>query len=326
MRQQLTTMTLTIQPCRTIALFTLVLLCLSLKCQSLVVSAPRIAIPSDSRTASNDEQTIGESVTLRIRSTKASDVDQISGLLAAALVNPDDTTQGKSWKNWKISMELLKMKAALEKILVSRVHAIAEGKKVFGRLSAFDLLELSEFDILRFVWSNDGLRQNIERAARTSPEPHVWRGHNFDIAPLESCWLQHKMFTAEDAETGDVIGYCEVAMISGPGSNGNGECESLNAPTILNLVTSPKYRRRGIASRLMKTAVRYVSQEWSHEERLSLYVDTENTSAITMYSRLGFEKQATLERESRMQWYMSRQLDSKQPAETSRELACSMAW
>ena len=315
-------------------LLTLMVLRLSFQCQSLVISAPRIAIPSDAAIVPNDRRATSNSVTLRIRSTKLRDIDQISGLLAAALVNSDNTAEQnpeKRWKNWKVSMEILRLKAALEKLLVPRVHAIAEGEKVRNKLSAFDLLEVSEFDMLRFVWSNDHLRQSIERAAKASPEPHAWRGHNFETAPLESCWLQHKMFTAEDAETGKIIGYCEVAMLSSPkvsvGGYNDGE-EAANAPTILNLVTSPKYRRRGVASKLLKTATRYVSQSWPNEDRLSLYVDMENASAITMYTRLGFEKTATIERGSRIQWYMSRQLDSTDRAGLSgsfRKLSLAMS-
>jgi N-acetylglutamate synthase len=93
---------------------------------------------------------------------------------------------------------------------------------------------------------------------------------------------------------------------------GDQECpmDALGTPTILNLVTSPRYRRRGIASRILQSASRFVRQAWSHEHQISLYVDKQNQPALSMYKRAGFETKGSVEMADRQQWYMSQRLTS----------------
>jgi ribosomal protein S18 acetylase RimI-like enzyme len=247
------------------------------------------------------EQAAGKSIKLRIRTTRESDINDLTDILANALVDPYGEVEGGF--NFKFKMDLLKCKSGVESLLLSRVEAINMGM----RLGQDCPLELSETEKLRFLWSNDGFRNKMRKAATTSTEPHIWNDHNFACAPESPCWLQHKMITAEDSESGEIVGFCEVAMLSEPSEDedGDDQCSLEVAPAIVNLAILSNYRRRGIASRLMKTAARFVRKEWSSDE-LSLYVDKENDAAVAMYKNLGFERKAEVE--SRSQWYMSRQL------------------
>ena len=91
-----------------------------------------------------------------------------------------------------------------------------------------------------------------------------------------------------------VVGFCEVAWLPRPSIKPNGmEC----VPSIVNLVTCPSHRRRGIASKLMDVASRYARTQWlmhsndnlCHvDEEIGLYVHPENESALQLYIRKGF--------------------------------------
>jgi ribosomal protein S18 acetylase RimI-like enzyme len=256
-------------------------------------------------------------IRVRIRTARESDIVQVSNLLSNALVS---SSSEANVVNWRIKLEVLKSKAGVETLLRSRMLAIRAGQKLSHVLA---LPDLSEFDRLRLLWSHDTLRNKIENAARLSSEPHIWKHHaNFALAPGDPDWLQHKMIAAEDAASGEIIGFCEVAMLSLPMmAEGDEGCSVECAPTIVNLVTSPKHRRRGIASSLVKTASRLVQQHWSTDE-LNLYVDKDNTAALTMYSKLGFEKSASIERDSRPQWYMRHLVSASSSSSQERDAVC----
>ena len=59
-------------------------------------------------------------------------------------------------------------------------------------------------------------RKKVEQAAELSNEPHPWADHDFALAPKDPTWLRHEMITAEDIETGKIIGFCEIAMLICP--------------------------------------------------------------------------------------------------------------
>jgi ribosomal protein S18 acetylase RimI-like enzyme len=104
-----------------------------------------------------------------------------------------------------------------------------------------------------------------------------------------------------DASTGTVVGFCEVAMLSRPSESD----EQAYAPTIMNLATSPEYRRQGIATRLMQSASRFVHQKWEFGE-LSVYVEVENKAAIALYQTMGYGQAQQVERDSSSQLYMAK--------------------
>jgi ribosomal protein S18 acetylase RimI-like enzyme len=223
------------------------------------------------------EQDVQQPISLRVRSTKEADLDGIIHILALAFIDPYDQERNVMM-NFRLKIEMLKAKAGYSTILHSRLQAVQTGIKMAAKWEQ----ELQDSDNLRRMWSNDGFRNKVEKAARLSNEPHVWTRHNFAYAPERAHWLQHKMFTAEDKITGQVIGYCEVAMLSDP--TGKGEKDAL--PTIANLAILPQYRRRGIASRLVRSASRFVLQKWNFDT-ISLFVAKENGPALFMYSNLG---------------------------------------
>jgi ribosomal protein S18 acetylase RimI-like enzyme len=266
--------------------------------EALVIGVPRIGnrLPPGAATRTQ-ETSQDKDVVIRIRSTSEEDIDQVASLLSAALVDPPKNNEF----NWKSSMELLKTKVGVESLIRSRVQAMREGQ----RFSALISPDWTASDRLRLLWSHDAFRNKVEKAAKESTEPHIWGGHNFALVPNDPCWLQHKMLTAQDAISGDILGFCEVAMLSVPSDDG--ECLINCAPTIVNLVTSSQHRRRGIGSRLLNSAERFVRDKWSSDE-LNLYVDQGNKAAISVYSNMGFEKVQAIDSETRSQWYMRREL------------------
>jgi ribosomal protein S18 acetylase RimI-like enzyme len=271
--------------------------------QALVILAPVMGQPFFSAAASREQEN-GKIIKLRLRSTKESDINGVTDILAAALVDPHGE-QERGRFNFKLKMELLKMKSGVEPLLLSRLRAIHAGQTLIDSCP----LELSETDKLRMMWSNDPFRSKMEKAARLSKEPHIWSRHNFACAPESACCLQHKMITAENALSGEIVGFCEVAMLWQPMEGDECSLEEAGAPTIVNLATSPRYRRLGIGSRLTKAASKFAQRRWLSDE-MTLYVDKENEAAVSMYKNLGFEKRAEVESESRSQWYMTQPLDT----------------
>jgi ribosomal protein S18 acetylase RimI-like enzyme len=343
----------------TILLGCLLVLLITPEGEALVIGAPRIGgnrfFPPT--TAAQDEEITDKDVAIRIRirSTREEDIDQVASLLSYAIVDPPTSKNSNSNGaaavaaaaafHWKSSIDLLRTKVAVESLLRSRIQAMREGQRFLsaGGIAASSSDDLTtttwrttaSSDRLRLLWSNDAFRNKMEKAAKLSTEPHIWGEHNFALVPNDPCWLQHKMFTAQDARSGEIVAFCEVAMLSVPSDHDHGNihdnidhnddeeecCSSMNgAPTIVNLVTSSQHRRRGIGSRLLKTAERFVLNQWSSSsssaaaaaaaaDELALYVDKGNKEAISVYTNMGFEKVQSVESETRgSQWYMRRKL------------------
>ena len=157
------------------------------------------------------------------------------------------------------------------------------------------------------------------------------------------------MILAQDIVTGEVIGFCEIAMLLRPISSqpnivwqpkddaysnnidlpyagylfqheneGADNSRSTNShvqcvPTIANLVVSPAWRRRGVAKGLIKSAERIVARKWNCSE-LGLYVEKANQRAKELYSRTGYEVASSIlsdEDYTANKWYMSKPLNGK---------------
>jgi ribosomal protein S18 acetylase RimI-like enzyme len=93
----------------------------------------------------------------------------------------------------------------------------------------------------------------------------------------------------------DVVGFCELAWLPCPRPNLiEVTTQQSYAPAIVNLVISSTYRRKGIASRLLKFASKYTTTQWKRTQydndstRLGLYVQLENESALRLYRKEGF--------------------------------------
>jgi ribosomal protein S18 acetylase RimI-like enzyme len=259
---------------------------------ALVVTAPGIGIDSAVNKPSAAVE-IAAPLSLRLRSTKEEDLNDIASLLASATVNIHESR----W-NWKTSMNVLRNKSALYTLLSYRFQAIKEGEKAAAKLILEDAP--SETDRMRLLWSHDSFRRKLEKAVNMAKEPHIWKQHNFSLCPNNPNLLRHAMITAEDCITGNVVGFCEVAMMS--------DCTlTAYAPTIANLATCSKYRRQGIASALLKSAKRYVHRQWSHDE-ITLYVEKENEGAIFLYSKQGFRPKGCNSSEQDGKLYMTQSL------------------
>ena len=109
--------------------------------------------------------------------------------------------------------------------------------------------------------------------------------------------LQHAMFVMLSGEDENVVGFCELAMLSSP-SCGEREHESLLRPTIMNLVVDKEHRRRGLAEKLVESSRRYARQYFylqNDDKRtvnypsMGLYVHASNEAAKQLYNKLGFD-------------------------------------
>jgi len=189
------------------------------------------------------------------------------------------------------------------------------------------------------LWDNDAFRSKVEKAAnvaidygkeectismssRCSTSMTAWDNHNFDLTP-QANMLQHFVLTAVDAEfvgslmeiddgsaiEPEVAGFCEIGMVPMPLSlrtynddHEEEDCEEGTSfiPCIGNLVVSPNQRRRGIAKRLIQSAIRLVRLHGVRSNSsisgngnkqgsmIGLWVDAENTPAISLYDKVGF--------------------------------------
>lgn len=294
---------------------------------ALIVS-PRPAIKATSETFASPglSTTAREDVSVaRIRSTRRSDLEQISDLLSTAITGSDNND------NWKARVERLRVKESIKTTLNLRVRAIEEGKKYLSDRTKVTIgglsLKVNDPDHLRYLWTKDSFRNKVEQAVELTSEPTPWEHHNFALAPDDPCWLRHEMITAEDIQTNTIVGFCEIATLLCPPltqpKNADGssldhtygddynesEIFSLEcAPTIANLVVSPAWRRRGVAKGLVKSAERFVQRKWGCDE-LGLYVEKRNQRALHLYTNVGYKVKSSLrDQDQPDKWYMSKQL------------------
>lgn len=274
---------------------------------------PRIGPPlaNENRDPSKNfysEATVAaEPLSIRIRSTSASDLSTVAALLSTASVGSPKGLGAHAF-NWRQKMDALWAKADIEALLRVRLEALHEGRKRLHHLQSIP--DLEEQDRLRLLWSNERLRNRIATASRQTGESNVWQSHNFALTPDDSSWMNHVQMTAEDVSTGQVIGFCEVAMLSNPVAileNDDGECVFGYSPAITNLATDPDFRRQGVATRLLRTAERVVRRKWQANS-IGLYVEKENKGALALYRSRGFEPKKPCEGGDRLgeMWYMMR--------------------
>ena len=227
--------------------------------------------PTDNPTAIPKQEKATSTTPVIVRKTTKDDIAQISTLLATASAGNDADAQ----LNWNTKMQILRDQNTYKKQLSQRFEVLEAGKKAArkahnalvdaGLMSNTDEeCSISEDDYtdhrIRLIWNDDTFRQKLERAANAidTTERHAWHGHTFAVPPNPSL-LQHVMLTAVDANTNAVAGFCEVAMLPLPDDASGYSCCT---PMISNLVTSPDFRRRGIATNLLRSARRYVRCCW----------------------------------------------------------------
>jgi ribosomal protein S18 acetylase RimI-like enzyme len=273
----------TVTMCRVVPVFFLLANVARLS-QSMAVSARSFpgAIGPASLINANAIERISGSVSIRVRSTRERDLEEIASMLSSPTTSPPaDKPIPLGW-NWKNSVKVLKEKEALQSVLFHRFKALQEGDKAISKVCD----DTSSVDRLRLLWDHCAFRSKLEKAAIMAKEPHCWKEHNFALCPVDLSPLQHVMITAEDARTGRAIGFVEVGMMERPSRDGS--LRQYYVPTIANLVTSSDYRRMGVAGCLLKSASRYVKQTWSCND-IALYVDKANTRALALYQKSGFQ-------------------------------------
>lgn len=306
---------------------------------------------------------------IRLRTTVASDLPLVAKMLSTAAVASSSSRNNSHnntanhyhgdvgvtgsgwWGQWKARLDQHLAQGDIESLLRGRLQALEEGRKAYRRLlvatgttsASAHVAILGEDDskaLLRVLWAySDRLRQSIAQASTRTGEDNVWRRHNFALPPPDTSWFYHVQITAEDIRSGQVVGFCEVAMLSNPvlfqqqqqkpsnrvnkpnykipentrrdstavviaarteargsqGRNGSSGCDDEDdvvivaafSPAITNLATAPEWQRRGIATRLLRFAERFVKWQWKSSQ-LGLYVSPNNLAALALYQNRGY--------------------------------------
>lgn len=214
-------------------------------------------------------------VNIQIRTTLESDLADASFMLATASTQ----NMGNGDINWKKRIELLWSKTDIESLLRMRLTAMREGQKQKQRIEQRLTEERIEenINLLNLLWQNSPLlRDTIQKASTQTGEPNIWQTHNFSLTPPCPSWLNHWQMTA--TVEGQIAGFCELAML---------EHSSEFAPAIVNLATAPGFRRRGVATRLIRSAERFARTHWQ-ASTLGLYVEKTNEAALKLYESCGY--------------------------------------
>lgn len=268
------------------------------------------------------QRTKNDLASIRIRSTKETDLPTIIDLLAfeASSQNIPQKTSNIPllFGNWNMSMKKLKNEVSLSSQLTQRFAAKQRAENVLSMHHNQHQQKLyKNIDELRYIlWADDTFRNKLEKAVQTTStwEGTIWDDWNFALTP-ESNMLHHFMITAlddefvgmntdNDDESASVVGFCEVGICNVPSNYDCKDGQSRYMPCIGNLVVSPNHRRRGIGKRLIQSAVRLMrltshrhhidssfqdrNNRNSFIDEVSLYVDEDNLQAIRLYEREGF--------------------------------------
>lgn len=244
-----------------------------------------------------------------VRKTDEADLSEISNLLA------NESMSGIDKSNWGAKMKKLKARSSFQTQLLHRLQASDTAVRVLSHPEHCQFLDTAdERDTCRLLWLEDTFRMKLEKAAKTASvyegTETLWDSHNFNLQPSDPMMMNHIMMTSVDVdyfggeqncEDGCIVGFCEVAMLPIPSEDNK---DRGYGPCIINLVVSPKHRRRGIASRMIQNAERFVGLYWAEalssyhdmdeddlksEGILGLYVDEENTAAVSLYLREKFK-------------------------------------
>lgn len=300
----------------TLFLYSVMALCQSeVFVKSYAVTKSPIYSPSILDTDRDQSSTLrerGRDHSIVVRKTGVHDLSEIADLLAHESVSGTDT------KNWVANIKKLKARSSFQTQILHRLQAAEAAATVLSYPEHCEFLDTAdERDTCRLLWSKDTFRNKLEKAAKTASSfegaDTLWDNHNFAIQPSDPMMMNHIMMTAVDIDfyggeqnchDGCIVGFCEVAMLPIPSADGK---ERGYAPCIANLVVSPNHRRRGIASRMIQNAERFVRLHWAKtlsdcsgydadldednsrsEGILGLYVDEVNKAATSLYLRENF--------------------------------------
>jgi len=181
------------------------------------------------------------------------------------------------------------------------------------------ILDNSNNNHMRNLLSVNGdFKAIIQKAVSFASEPNAWEECNLDLTTTtesKHSLIHHVMVTIEEPISESIVGFCEIGYVKAEGGRVSVSDSSLDvptalsdidneemilkkscnntrinyyAPTILNLVVSPSYRRLGLAGRLVNFAQKYTRAKLRRQD-LGLYVHPENHSAVNLYTSKGFE-------------------------------------
>jgi len=234
-----------------------------------------------------------------LKKTKASDLETVSSILAYESSNLSNNGGSLSFND---SIKQLRARSSFLNQLTKRLKATEEAYRVLAEIdlkeepyrSSVNKILPTTVNICKILWKDKQFRGKLERAVEAISliERTGWEGHNFSQLP-DLPLLNHVMISAQDTTNSDIVGFFEIAMLpvffTEDGSDG--KVEEL-APCIVNLVVSPEHRRKGIASRMVRCAIRYTETHWTDND-LGLFVYKENKGAIALYEKEGFENQGS---------------------------------
>ena len=136
-----------------------------------------------------------------------------------------ESVPSKQTHNWNDGMKRLRAKSDLTRQLFHRLAALEAGRDTATRLKKqYALLpddgdyscSLSDdYDACRQLWMNGNFRSKVQTAVAHSQENNAWNFHNFDLSPSIEL-LNHVMMSVVDLSSGEVVGFCEVALLPCP--------------------------------------------------------------------------------------------------------------
>ena len=89
--------------------------------------------------------------------------------------------------------------------------------------------------------------------------------------------------------TGELTGCAGIEVSQIPEKNLKSLKTLATAPLMSNLAVGQKFRRKGIAEKLVTEVERMVRYEWGYDE-CYLYVEERNKAAVRLYQKLGYKK------------------------------------
>ena len=107
---------------------------------------------------------------------------------------------------------------------------------------------------------------------------------NFVKSDIEAMNKGDKVRLVAEAE-GEIVGNLEIVFSRHP--------LEFHTAEINTVVVNPRYRRRGIATKLIETALKIAKEK--HIEIVKISVEAKNVFAVELYAKVGFKEYGRLE-------------------------------
>jgi len=161
----------------------------------------------------------------RLRRTRAGDLDDVAALLAAEAVPPPRPEEAA--EAWGDRMARLRAQSEYRNQLAHRLAVVDAGRATVRRSRRGDDLRAPSADLgddddaCRLLWSNHDFRTKLRRAVGSAQETSAWRSRDLDVPPAPDL-LHHAMMSVEAPDSGEVVGFCEIAMLPSPATSRGG--------------------------------------------------------------------------------------------------------